>query len=390
MPYFLVGHDTDGLPKWRVRVQHDGRRASRNIHVPERAAKQLERVLIAELHGAADARPETPTVDAFLTDRWLPHIRLHREPSTHARYRATVRTHVVPSMGERRLDHVRPTDIQDVLGAMAAAGRQPKTVHAARGVLSKAFTDAITWGLLAINPVVGTVVPTVEPPSHRTLSRDETTRLLTAAEGRPIEPLLHLAIMTGMRQGELLGARWAALDLDRGVLHVVGALKVVTGRPLHVGSTKAHESHVIDLSPSVVALLRRHRAAQAEHRLQVGEAYIDRDFIFPHPDGRPWHPQTLRKRFKRLLGDADISQPWPRWHDLRHTHATTLLERGHGAPVVAQRLGHASPTVTLKIYGHATTSGQRAAALDLDAWLYNDARGPGMDLFRPIEGGQRK
>ncbi len=123
----------------------------------------------------------------------------------------------------------------------------------------------------------------------------------------------------------------------------------------------------------------------------MDEAYIDGDFIFPHPEGRPWHPQTLRKRFKPLLADAVIRRPWPRWHDLRRTHATTLLERGHGAPVVAQRLGHASPAVTLKIYRHAASSAQRGAALHIDTWLYDDAaRGPEVDLFRPIDGGQRK
>ncbi len=384
MPYFPLGLDAKGVRKWRVRVQGGGRRRSRNVHGPEREAKRVERELIAELFGVIAGPLPLPTVKPYLVDRWLPHVALQREPATHARYRATVITHVIPRIGDIRLDRVGVADIQDVLDAMAAASRAPKTIHAARGVLHKAFEDAVRWEFVGRNPVRGTAVPTVEPASRRTLSRAEALLVIDAAQGLPIEPIVYVAMMSGARQGEVLARQWDDIDLDAGLMQVNGALKVVTGQPLRVGSTKEHKAHVIELSPSVVAVLRRHRAAQAEHRLRVGEAYVNRGFVFAHPDGRPIHPQTLRKWWRKLLAAAGIRPPWPRWHDLRHTNASALLDRGHGAPVVAERLGHASPDVTLKIYGHASSGAQRRAAIDLDAWLNGDvgARGPEMDLPR--------
>ena len=209
---------------------------------------------------------------------------------------------------------------------------------------------------------------------------------------RPIEPILHVAIASGLRQGEVLGLHWDQIDLDAAVVRVEGALKPATGLGLVYGTTKENKLHAVVLGPTTVDILRRHCARQAERRLRVGEAYVDRGYVVTHGDGRPIHPQTLRKWWKKLLRRAAITQPWPRWHDLRHTNDTMLLELGVHPTIVAERFGHATTEQTTETYSHVTLGMQHQAAQMLDQRLYanGDPRGPEMDLFRPIQGGQRK
>jgi integrase len=384
MSYFKVGVDAHGRKKWRVRVQRGGRRLSRNVHGPERAAQQLEHELFAALENGVGSAPLSLTVSTYLADRWLPHIKLHRTPGTYARYRATAHTHLIPHIGHLSLDQVTALHVQQVLDGMLATGSHPKTVGAARGVLHKAFADAVRFEFIHKNPVARSTVPTVPKSSHRVLAPDELHQLFSETLGDPIEALLHVAVGSGARQGELLGLRWDHVDLDDGLIRIVGALKPVTGQGLTYGSTKENHLRSVDLGPGVMAVLRQHRTRQAVHRLGVGEGYHDRGYVFTHPDGRPIHPQTLRKWFKKLLRRTGIKQPWPRWHDLRHTHATLLLQIGIHPKVVAERVGHANTEVTTGVYSHVVPGMQRDAALKLDHALYGrtDLDGPELDLSR--------
>jgi integrase len=133
------------------------------------------------------------------------------------------------------------------------------------------------------------------------------------------------------------------------------------------GDTKTHEPRTIGLDASLVALLRHQRVAQNEWRLKVGPDWVDRDLVFPGPDGDYLKPGTLSQRFDRLIASAGL--PRIRFHDLRHTHATLLVESGKDAKIVSQRLGHSTVAFTLDRYVKPSLQAHIDAADDFARWL---------------------
>ena len=123
----------------------------------------------------------------------------------------------------------------------------------------------------------------------------------------------------------------------------------------------------VALSPEVVALLRAHRARQAELRLAVGPVWQEGGWVFTRPDGRPLDPDEVTHAFARTIKAAGIAGV--RLHDLRHTHASLMLAQGVHPKIVSERLGHASITITLDTYSHVLPGLQEAAALAFEVGL---------------------
>src|SRR5207249_1187905 len=110
-----------------------------------------------------------------------------------------------------------------------------------------------------------------------------------------------------------------------------------------------------------VAALRAHKAAQNEERLLLGPAYEnDTDLVFTRPDGSGIHPERISRWFQQRCRKAGL--PVVRFHDVRHSYVTALLASGVPLKVVSQRVGHASPMVTMAIYQHVLPGDDRAAA----------------------------
>lgn len=169
-------------------------------------------------------------------------------------------------------------------------------------------------------------------------------------------------VTTGVRQGELLGLRWKDVDLERGRVLVRGTMQA-TRDGLRIAETKTHGSPTCPAScPS------GRRAAQAEERLRVGAAWEDNDLLFANEVGRTIAAgNLLRRSFEPLLKRAGL--PRIRFHDLRHTNATLLLEQGIHPKIVSERLGHTRISTTLDLYSHVTPAMQRQAADAFDAIL---------------------
>jgi integrase len=176
-----------------------------------------------------------------------------------------------------------------------------------------------------------------------------------------------LAIITGLRRGELLGLRWADADLARGTLQVGRALVREGGRHV-VGETKTKRGRrQVNLTPRTVAALKTHRKRQLEQRVRLAGLYEDHGLIFSSEKGSPLNPENLVKRsFKPLLKRAGLSNI--RFHDLRHTCATLLLGRGVHPKIVQELLGHATIAMTLDTYSHYLPSmGDQASGAMGDA-----------------------
>jgi integrase len=198
---------------------------------------------------------------------------------------------------------------------------------------------------------------------------EQAAQLLRAAAGDPLEALYVLAVMTGMRQGELLGLQWADVDGDVGRLTVRHTLQWSKGGAWSLDEPKTgHSRRTIKLPPTALQALKAHKARQAEQWLAIGPAWADHGLVFPNALGRPIEASNLLPcSYKRLLGRAGL--PAIRFHDLRHSYATLALRNGVPVKVVSETLGHASITLTLDTYSHVLPDMQDDAAARMEGLL---------------------
>lgn len=177
-----------------------------------------------------------------------------------------------------------------------------------------------------------------------------------------------VALTTGMRQGELLGLRWRDVDLDRAAVQIRGTMQA-TSEGLRFAETKTRGSRrQVYLTDRAVDALRQHRKRQAEERLRMGAAWEDNDLVFANQVGKPIPASNLlRRSFEPLLKRADL--PRIRFHDLRHSAATLLLEQGIHPKIVSEMLGHTRISTTLDLYSHVTPTMQRQAVAAFEALL---------------------
>jgi integrase len=171
-------------------------------------------------------------------------------------------------------------------------------------------------------------------------------------------PIVALALATGMRRGELLALRWQDIELDGAGVKVERSLEHTTALGYRFKSPKTRYSRrTISVPSSTVDMLRRHRQQQLELRMALGMGKPDPDaLVFCRYDGRPLPPNHLTYRWRRA-----VEGKW-KFHALRHTHASALIAAGQDVVRVSRRLGHSSPTITLRVYAHLFEAGPDLAA----------------------------
>ena len=350
--------------RWEAAVTVRGERRRFCAKRREQAYQWLTATSRASQQGLSLA-PARETVATHLKS-WLGGARAHLRHRTWVRYEELARLHVLPALGAIPLGRLEPSDVKVMQQRMLEAGASPSSTRQARAVLHGALTEAVRWGFVARN-VAGLVRPPQKPAHEmRTLTQPEVEALFAAAAGDRLEALWVLAATVGMRQGELLGLRWRYVDLDRGVLSVCGSLTRGPEGLMITDPKTARSKRRVALPAIAVEALRRQRATQAGERLRAGAAWTDRDLVFSNEVGGPLTAdKLLRARFRPLLRIAAL--PPIRFHDLRHTAATRLLEQGVHPKVVSEMLGHASVAITLDIYSHVSPDMQRQAVSALDA-----------------------
>jgi integrase len=304
------------------------------------------------------------TLEQYLAS-WLDAVEHSVKPRSHRSYASVVRLYVLPTLGKVSLSKLTAEHLQRLYGEKLKAGLSAATVRHLHAVLHKALDAAVRLGIIQRN-----VADLVHPPRRKhvemaTLSAEQARLLIKTAEGERFEALFLLALTTGMREGELLGLQWADIDLEGGILRVERTLNVIGGH-LFLAEPKTTQSRRrIVLPRCALTALAAHRDRQLCERKALGDMWAESDLVFPNTVGRPEDPRTfVRRKFVPLLRSAGL--PRIRFHDLRHTAATLLLEEGINPKVVQEMLGHAHISITLALYAHVTPRMLQAAARTMD------------------------
>jgi integrase len=273
---------------------------------------------------------------------WLESITGLVKPNTLENYAGQLKRHVLPRLGDRRLDEIDVDDILGLIGDLSELGYAGWTIQSVLKPLSRLLVHAQRRGIIAINPISKlerSERPRVGRREQRILNREEIGRLLESAAPR-YRTLLATAIFSGLRQGELLGLRWRDIDLAEEVIHVRSALN---RQRRDVPPKTRHGVRDVVLMPGLAGALEKHRI----HSRFNGPD----DFVFASQLGGPLHwANVSRRALKPALKRAAI-QPL-RWHDLRHTFASLLIAGGANVVFVSRQLGHSSTDITLRVYAH--------------------------------------
>lgn len=324
-----------------------------------KAALQTEARLKAEIYSGDYVAPAKQTVGDWL-HRWLREHAVH----THGvkqleRARGIVAHHLVPKIGQVKLDRLTPSMVQAAVTAWAEAGYAPRTIRQHIAVLRAAMGTAVTQGVLRRNPTVGLTLPKIEKGEIRALTYEEQRAILDALQGTPAYLPVLVGLTTGLRRGEILGLRWKDVDLDAGMLTIRQTV-VETAQGVTVkASPKTSSSRRTILIPRLVSdALKDHRLKQKEQRLLLGPRWQDNDLVFRGPDSGPMRPNYLGLRWRRTVQKLGIDA---RFHDLRHTHASVLLSQGASLKMVQHRLGHANAALTQGVYSHLMPGDERTA-----------------------------
>ena len=302
--------------------------------------------------------PQNLTVGKWL-DTWIDGHAVELKPSTAASYRANIARYLKPAIGHERLQALSPSRLSILFKDLYEGGGKdgkalsPRTVEFARAVLRRAMQDAVMDRIIEVNPVVGTKRPRVDKPKHTTWTGPQLLAFLaTLTTEDRWAPLWTLAAATGMRRGELMALRWSEVDLEGGVIAVERSVTRVHQERIYV-TPKNHERRDVSIDPHTVTALKAWRKTQLSERLAWGVAYQgDEGLVFTWEDGRPVLPDFVTRTFGVLTAKTD-GVPRLKLHELRHTHATILLRDGVPVHIVAKRLGHKDPSVTLNVYADA-------------------------------------
>ncbi len=359
---------------WRAQVTLNGRRLSFTADSRRECQDWLKKTIHQIDDGLTFANTKI-TVEEFLSE-WLSSSKTSMRPRTWAHYQQVTRTYIAANLGKIKVRDLRPDHIQKFYNGMLEKGVGVYTVLKIHTVLHSALSHAVKTGLMGRNPASLTILPQEPHEEMQILDESQVCQMLVAAHGSRLETLLHLAVVTGMRQMELLGLKWTDLDQVNQTIRVERQLARPDKDGVKFASPKTKfGKRTLALGTTTTTVLRAHYENQVRERKAVGGIWNEHGLIFPNSLGGPIHPHNLLRDFKKVLRLAGL--PIIRFHDLRHTAASLMLNHGVPVTVVSRRLGHSKPSVTLDIYGHLIPSMQVEAAEKMDELVLPVMLNPG-------------
>jgi len=364
-----------GKASWRLKydLPRDSQTGKRRVAYKtvrgKRAAAEAElRAILHKQDKGISVDPSQITVGAYLDD-WLATVAPQRvAPKALERYHGIVRNQIKPHLGTVGLQKLRPADVDRWIKLLLAEGKlASRTIRHAHGVLRTAINHAA-----AIEVVERNVATLIRPPAGERkeieiLAADQIAATLDKLRDHPsLFPIVALALGTGARRGEIAALRWSDLDLDGATVRIERALEQ-TKAGLRIKAPKtAAGRRTVSLPAFTVTALRDHRRKALELRLALGIGALPADApVFGDHEGNWPSPYSISDRWRDAVKNRAL--PKVTFHALRHSHASALIAARLDVVAISRRLGHASPALTLSVYGHLFSNSDDKAAAAIDA-----------------------
>jgi integrase len=316
--------------------------------------------LISEAQQGGAVDPSRITLAEFLDRFDCDWIATHVTPLTAERYRHAL-AHIRRHLGQRPLQKLQPADLAQLYAGLHRDGLAPRTIKLIHRVVHRSLAQAKLWGLVRDNAAELAKPPRAQDQEVKMLQPAEAAALVERLRGGPLYMIALLGLATGMRRNEMLGLRWCDVDLGAGRIKIEQSLEQTTTHGIRIKSPKTKSGRrTISLPGYLVAELRGHWRAQQEQRLSAGLGKApDASPVLAGGDGSYQSPGAISQMWGRTVPEISL-------HSMRHTHASLLIASGMDVLTISRRLGHASATVTLSVYGHMITGSDDKAAQIVD------------------------
>ena len=357
---------SDGM--WEARCTINGKRQSFYADKQSEALKKM-RAAQKDADDGTYLEPSKLTVNQWL-DIWLEeYARNNIKISTYYSYRGYIRNHFYHSIGDITLQKLTPTHIQTLYNTLLRVKElNPITISHINTVLNQALDQALKLRYINSNPVSLCTLPRKKKKEISPLTENEIVSFLEAIKESRYEKMFMTALFTGMREGEICGLPWSAVNFKKGTITISQQLSVdKINHRIFINTTKNGKERIITPAPFVMKLLRDRHQEQLSQALRMGIAWRNEwNLVFTKPNGEYIHPSTVYYQFKKVV--ARIGCPHARFHDLRHTYAVTALQEGDSPKTVQENLGHATANFTMNVYAHVSEKMKQDSADRMQAY----------------------
>ena len=301
------------------------------------------------------------------------------ERSTYESYITYFDVHIIPYFEpmKLRVQDIKPIHIHQMMEYKLTQGRADgkpgglsrEMVKKIVGLTRRVLDTAVVLGDIQVNPAARIQLPREKEKGNREekivyLSEKEAQEVINAFSGEPLEAMVYITLYYGLRRSEILGLQWSAIDFENetmAIRHVVVKSRTVEAKD----TTKSYNSRrSFKLLPEVKDLLLNLKHEQDMLRQFYGNTYIENDYVFKHDNGKPYLPDYVTRKFQKVLAAHGLKKM--RFHDLRHTTASVLFDKGWDVNEIREWLGHADIETTANIYTHLSHAKAIAMAKNME------------------------
>jgi integrase len=338
--------------------------------------KEAEKFLSEQLNSINNGtyfEPKDITLSEFL-DYWLVnYAKSSVAERTFEHYLYIISQHIKPTIGNIKISNLQPFHLQEYYtqklktGKIKGGGLSAQSVNHHHRLISKVLKDAVKWQFIARNVAEAVSPPKIKKVEMQTWTNAQVKTFLNEAKESSYYTIYLTTIYTGMRRGEVLGLRWQDIDFDNNIIYVRQSLQEVKKVGLTFKEPKSGKSRSITITPSLTKELKKVFKQQLEDKLLFGQLYHDLDLVFAQKNGKPVQPTEMARNYRKIVERSGLH--YIRFHDLRHTHATLMLQQGVHPKIVSERLGHSKIGITMDTYTHVLPNMQKEAALQFEQLL---------------------
>ncbi|MDR6883042.1 tyrosine-type recombinase/integrase [Bacillus sp. 3255] len=353
-------------PYW-FQVMVNGKRVTRRGFKTITEAKKARAAIITELSKGEYIEPNKMSFGSYF-EQWLSG-RANIAHSTRKMYESYFRTHINPVLGDIPLSKINATHMEQLIASIREKELGDEMVKRIFATVNASLNAAERKDLISKNAANKIEKPTVKRKERAVWDIDTVREFFQATKNESRYWIAaYLAVMTGMRQGEILALRWSDIDMEKGIIQV--RRNLVKNMTIFTGLKTEKSRRTIAISQQIISILEEQRQKNELEKQNPKIKYEDNDLVVCSSKGTPATATKVIHAWKTMQQNyKPESAPTITFHDLRHTHASIMLRQGVHPKVVSERLGHSTITLTLDTYSHLLPNMQEEAADSLESTI---------------------